>query len=177
MRVFGKAKLMDIKSFVNRLRRDQHADPKVLERIARDLLDEVLGYFEDNWYGGSLSPDPRDRSEFATLKFDYEVTITEDQVILRVHTDNWLWNRIDEGYGERVTKKVEKFYPLLSQRTTPGELVFKGEPQYADEPVYVAPGTTMSGLEPRHWRQAIGDELLARFRAEYPDIQVEISLE
>lgn len=178
MRLRGFAKKIDVKKFIDNFRKDNaHADPEELERIARDLLDEVLARFTDNWYGGSNTPDPRDRNEFAELSFDYDVKVNADSVVLRVHTDNWLWNRLDEGWGERKTKRVEKFYPRLAHRTAPGELMLHGEPQVSDEPVYVAAGTKIRGVEPRHWRKAIAEELDARFKAEYPEVQVEITLE
>lgn len=181
-----RAKLIDIQKFKNALLTAVQAVVKEnfipdevvpeIEAYIRDLFNETIR----NWQGGAgaLVMDSSITSRMEPIPPSLSVTVKRTTLgaELEVSVNSYIWNLLDQGREDRVTKKREKFVSREEPRTIPGTVVVKDDRRYK-ESIVVPAGTLIKGFEPRGWSDIIAQKVEAEFGAKYPFISMRFTVE
>lgn len=170
--------LIDIQKFKNDLMDvarssvDQDYIPNVVIPELKEFVQERFDRTIRNWEGGEgalgrgsfkthTEPDP------PTLHF--EVEYTRFGAAITAYVESYIWNLLDQGRPDRITKKKEVFVPREAQRTIPGTLDVSSDRTYLDV-VHVPAGIHIEGFKGRNWTQIIADDVENEFKRKHPQI-------
>lgn len=132
-----------------------------------------------NWQGGSgayaVDPSITSRVEPKVPELSIEVTQTRLGAELEVFVQSYIWNLLDQGRPDRVTKKREKFVGRAEQRTIPGTLDVSND-RYYTETVYVPANHKIEGFKARGWSTIIAKAVEKEFESRYPFIEVKFTV-
>lgn len=181
-----RVKLIDIQKLKNALVTAMQAVVKE-DFIPDEVVPEIEAFINDlfnetirNWQGGAgaLAMDSSISSRMEPIPPSLTVSVnrTTFGAEIEVSVNSYIWNLLDQGREDRVTKKVEKFVPRVEQRTIPGTVVVKDDRQYR-ETVYVPAGTLIEGFEGRGWSEIIAQKVEAEFGRRYPFISMRFTVE
>lgn len=146
-----------------------------VEKVVRSAFEKTV----NSWEGGvgALNIDPSITSYIEESKPELilETERTTFGATITAYVDSYIWNLLDQGREDRVTKKREKFVSRKTQRTVPGTLDVSGDRSY-NEVVYVPEGTKIKGFKARGWSELIEEEVQKELGSKYPNISFEFTL-
>lgn len=146
--------------------------PEVVVPEVQRVVREAHARTTKGWMGGAGAPVVSDKThtEAKTPEVKFDVTETRFGVEIVAWVDSYIWNLLDQGRDDRVTKGYEVFVPRAKQRTIPGSLDVSTDRSYLDK-VVIPPGTQVKGFEGRGWSKLIADEVERELGVKYPNLK------
>ena len=183
---------VNVKSFTDAIMasdRPGAGTPRQRMAMAREITDRALELYHDivieNWTGGEeyrrqeaevarrtnnayLLKRAQSRETWPNLDFDTEYKELPSEVLVRVHTDNPLFNWLDRGtQGSTAGSKGNIYVGIRTHATLPDMLRMYPRPVVNSTPTHVKAGQKIGGIEPRNWSKLIAAQLEREF-AETP---------
>lgn len=186
-----RVKTIDIKKFKNALLTaakaytNEEFIPDVVIPEVQEFAQALFEKTTQGWEGGSGASGMKGSSKThvepkpPTLHFDVEQTRVG--ATITAYVESYIWNLLDQGREDRVTKKKEAFIPRSDkgthngQRTLPGTLDVSSDRQYK-KLVVVPAGTTIEGFKARGWSDIIAEEVEKEFSRKYPHIKFSFTM-
>lgn len=146
-----------------------------LQEFIQQQFDKTINHWEGGAGGLGKGGSSKTYVEPAPPQLKFEVEKTTVGASITAYVDSYIWNLLDQGRDDRVTKKKEVFVPRTQQRTIPGTLDVSGNRNY-EKVVYVPKGTTIEGFKPRKWTQLIEEAVEKEFSRKYPHVKFSFTL-